>query len=257
MLYDTLESRIDAAPSLDFGAIFSKAIELFKKSWLQGFLYVLLSFVLVLPALLIIYIPMIGMMAANNYSQQHMEQISDLPFLTMLPFMLLFFVVMLLANSIVMALNAGYYRVLQNLDMGKDVTIGEIFVFLKWVYIKKTLVLSLLVLLISLVAAMLFILPMIYVSVPLYLITVIFAFNPELTPIEVLKAAFKLGTKKWFIVFGLVFVAALASQLVGLILCGIGTFFTASFVYNIVYYIYKDAVGFEEDLFTVQEKVVE
>ena len=83
--------------------------------------------------------------------------------------------------------------------------------------------------------------------VPLTLVTPIFAFNPEMSPSEIIKSAFSLGNKKWLIVFGLMFVSGLLAELVGLLLCGIGVLFTMSFVYLPTYFVYKDSIGFEED----------
>ena len=58
--------------------------------------------------------------------------------------------------------------------------------------------------------------------------------------------SFKLGTKKWLIAFGLIIISSLLSQIAGFLLCGIGTLFTAAFVYHPVYLIYKEVVGFDD-----------
>ena len=41
--------------------------------------------------------------------------------------------------------------------------------------------------------------------------------------------------------------ASLLSQIVGVLLCGIGALFTAAFVYHPTYLIYKEVIGFEND----------
>jgi len=62
---------------------------------------------------------------------------------------------------------------------------------------------------------------------------------------EIIKAAFKLGNKFWLIIFGLVILSSIIAQ-VGIILCGIGLVVTAYFVHIVMYYLYKDTVGFDE-----------
>ena len=100
---------------------------------------------------------------------------------------------------------------------------------------------------IAIIAALLCYLPIFYVMVPLTYFGFIFAFNPELSVNDIIKISFKLGNKKWLISFGLMIVASLMSQIVGLILCGIGVLFTAAFVFHRFDLIYKSVVGFENE----------
>ena len=46
--------------------------------------------------------------------------------------------------------------------------------------------------------------------------------------------------------FALIFISSLIAQL-GVILCFVGVFFTAYFVYIPIYYFYKETIGFTED----------
>ena len=108
--------------------------------------------------------------------------------------------------------------------------------------------LVLLSMLIAVVAMILCYLPIFYVMVPLTFLTVMFAFNPELTPSELVKVSFKLGNKKWLISFGLIIVSSILASVVGFLLCGIGSLFTAAFVYHPVYLIYKEVIGFEDEV---------
>ena len=85
--------------------------------------------------------------------------------------------------------------------------------------------------------------------VPLSLLPVIYAFNPELSMSNLIKASFDLGNKKWFITFGLTIVAGFLAQIVGMLLCGIGIFFTASFAAIPIYFVYKEVIGFEDTEF--------
>jgi uncharacterized membrane protein YccF (DUF307 family) len=99
---------------------------------------------------------------------------------------------------------------------------------------------------ISLLATLLCVLPIFYVMVPISLMSVVYAFNPELSASDIVKASFDLGNKKWLLMFGLTIIASLLSQTVGMIMCFIGIFATASFVYLPAYFVYKEVVGFQE-----------
>ena len=100
--------------------------------------------------------------------------------------------------------------------------------------------------LIAVVAQSLYLIPYIYAIVPLSFFAIIFSNNPELTETEIIKLSFNLGTKKWFLTFGLLFITGILGML-GIIACGIGLLLTMSIVYLPVYFVYRDVVGFEED----------
>ena len=115
-------------------------------------------------------------------------------------------------------------------------------------YLGKAVLLGLMTAGISIVALLLCGLPMIYAAIPINFIPLFFAFNPELTAQEIIKASFKLGTKKWFLAFGLMFISGILAQFVGMMLCFVGIFFTASFSLIPQYFIYKKTIGFEGNL---------
>ena len=60
MNLEIITERIKSNADLSFGDIFSKSFDLFKKVWLQGFIVLLLTFVVILPFYIILYIPMIA-----------------------------------------------------------------------------------------------------------------------------------------------------------------------------------------------------
>lgn len=243
MTYNQLIEKIATAKVPDLGDTLGNAFELFKKAWLHGFLYVILSFILVLPALLIIYVPILGAAITESQGYEPFEQLGEMAWLPMLPLILLFFVVMILAQALVMALQAGLYRSFESLERGEEAKSGMLFMFLKGRYLKKTFMLALLSILIATLAMALCVLPVIYVSVPIYFFGVVFAFNPDLSASQVVQASFKLGNKTWFVSFVLIIIASFLSQMVGLLACGIGLLFTAAFVYMTIYHIYKDTVN--------------
>jgi uncharacterized membrane protein len=73
-----------------------------------------------------------------------------------------------------------------------------------------------------------------------------FAFNPELSASNIIKASFGLGNKKWLLAFGLIIISSILAQIIGFLMCFIGLFVTSSFVYLPIYFIYKEVVGFDE-----------
>ena len=251
----TLTDKIQQNNPLDFGDIFNKSIDLFKKTWVQGFVFTLLTMVLVIPALLIIYIPLFSMFAYRDFRYYEYGTM-EFPWAAMVPFFLLFLLVMIFINTLVFAMTAGFFKMIRELDEGRDASLAALFMYVKGRYLRKSFVLSLMIIGISILASALCYLPVFYVMVPLSFVPVIFAFNPELTPSEVIKASFKIGNKKWLIAFGLIIVSAILAKLVGLILCVIGVFFTTSFVYLPVYLMYKQVVGFEADIIVPKSPMV-
>ena len=62
----SLLDKIERAKELDFGTIFGESIELFKKTWLQGFLLQLFTLIVMLPLIIVLYAPFIGMIIAEE-----------------------------------------------------------------------------------------------------------------------------------------------------------------------------------------------
>ena len=52
-----LTDKINNAKDLDFGSILSKSFELFKKTWVQGFILILIIFITLIPFFMAIYWP--------------------------------------------------------------------------------------------------------------------------------------------------------------------------------------------------------
>lgn len=149
-------------------------------------------------------------------------------------------------STIALGLKAAFYRIckLKDLEqMGKE----DYFYFLKKAYLGKTIKLGLAFAVIMAFALMLCVLPIIYAMVPLSFMVVVYAFNPDLSVSEIIKLAFNLGNKKWFISFGLMFVTGVLAWITGFIMCGFGLYVTKSFSYLPAYFIYKDVVGFDDE----------
>lgn len=243
----TLLEKIAQARDLDFGTIFSESIELFKKTWVQGFLMQLFTIIVMLPILIVFYIPFITMIIAQQNSGYGDTQAID-NFIAGISvvYVLLVSAGIVLLGTLTVAINAGFFRIMKKLDFGEETTTSDFFYFFKMSYLSKIFVMFLATVGISIVAALLCYIPLFYVLIPISYFALVFAFNPELTVGEIIKVSFKLGNKKWLLTFGLVIVASLLAQIVGFLLCGIGVLITAPFVYHPTYLIYKYVVGFNE-----------
>lgn len=243
---NTLIEKINSAKSLDFGNIFSDSIELFKKTWLQGFLLQLFTLLVMLPLIIVLYIPLIAAIIAQQESGYANESFES--FIAGISVLYIVFILagVLVLGAISVGLNAGFYRIMRKLDNNEVTTTSDFFYFIKGKYLSKIFILMLASFGIAIVAALLCYLPVFYVMVPLSLFAIVLAFNPELSVGEIVKVSFKLGNKKWLLIFGLLLLSGLLAEIVGLMLCGIGLLFTAAFPYHPIYLIYKEVIGFDE-----------
>lgn len=242
------QSKIANASKMDFGTIFNQSIELFKKSWLQGFLMQLFVMILMLPFIIILYVPLIMTLVAQSESGQVDPNAMDGFFAGLsVVYILLFIVGILVIGAIQVCLNAAFFRILRTLDEGKEVKTSDLFYFMKGEYFGKVFLLMLVTVLISIPAALLFYLPLIYVMVPLSFFAVVFAFNPEWSIGDIVSSSFRLGTKKWLLTFGLLVVSYIMIMILAIVTCGLGSLFLAPFIFHPIYYIYKGTVGIEDN----------
>jgi len=242
MTPNDVQTKINYAKALDFGTIFNNCIELFKKTWLQGFIIILLSMLLSLPFAIVVYIPMIIL----GISSEVMEENNFMIFgsLIGLVFLVLVIVMLLGIITVSLGLKTAFYRIAKQKDFNESGS-DDYFFFLRKPYLKKTFTFSLAYFGISFAAALLCYLPLIYAIVPLSLMLPIYAFNPDFSISDIVRLGFNLGNKKWLITFGLMIVTGIITIALGFLLCGIGIYFLISLGYLVQYFIYKDVVGFE------------
>jgi len=246
------EQKVNENESLDFGDIFNKSIELFKKTWKQGVLHALLSVGLVLGVMALILVPMFLMGVIDPSVFESLES-GDPDFMPIIIMYAVMFPAIFIASIFSMLLNMAFYRIIKQIDLDEPALSVSFGMFFNTKHFMKALSLSIITMLIAIVAMLACYLPLFYVMVPLTLLIPIFTFNPEMSNSDLIKASFKLGTKKWLITFGLIFISAILAELVGLILCGVGIFVTMSFVYLPSYFVYKDTVGFGDGSSSFQE----
>lgn len=247
MHFSEFEQQIEKNNPLDFGDILSKSIELFKKVWLQGFVQYLLSGLLILPVILGVYfiVLMIAVPAGLYFEEGGSVEFSE-GFNVLLGVCMFLLMILMVILSVVVqiALRAAFFRICKNKDMLENKVSDDYFYFLKKRYLKKIFLLAVISVTALCVGLLLFVIPGIFLIIPFSLLPVVFAFNFELSVKEILKLSLDLGKKKWGIAFGLMIVSWLLAVLVGTIACGVGVYFTQSFILLPFYYIYKDTIGF-------------
>ena len=243
MNYTEFSNRLEKNKPIDLGDILNKSFELFKRTWTQGLIHLLLNFLIVIPISLLVFIPMFFAGLIDTRLYEHSEP----SILTIITMFVMVFPAVFLASTFTMLLNAAFFRIVKRIDYNEDEQSASFGMFFTGGYIKKSFVLAFVTSVIALVATLACFLPLLYIAVPLNLIPVIFAFNPELSWRDLVKASFTLGTKKWLIIFGLMIVSAILAEIVGFLLCGIGIFVTMSFVYLPMYFVYKEVIGFDSN----------
>lgn len=241
MTYLELETRIKNAPQLDFGDLINDVIELFKGIWLKGFITVLL--ILVFAFGIIFVFSLIGLAPQNLTFQETFDLANyydtySLSVLYGIP-------QTILISTMTLAILAAFYRICRQFVLEETVD-DNYFYFFNKEYFTKVFMLGIIYTAIAVVAQLLFLVPYLYVYIPLSFFAVILANNPDLGELAIIKLSFKLGNKKWFITFITMFVAGIIGML-GLVACGIGVILTISIVYLPSFFVYKKVVGFHKD----------
>jgi len=238
--------KIDNAKQLDFGDIFNESIELFKKGWLYAFLLQLFILIVSMPLIIVLYAPLVMSIIADSKSGDIDTNVFGSLFAGLSVFYIVIFILGILAVAVFQtALNAAFFRVLNSIDEGHDVSVSDLFHFLKGGYFGSVTMLTFAIVLIAVLAALLCYVPLIYAMIPLSFIPIVFAFNSELSTGDIVKISFKLGTKKWLISFGLFVVAYALVLVLTLLTCGIGSLFLSPFIYFPLYLVYKQVIGFD------------
>jgi len=240
--------RIENSKKPDFSDVISKSFDLYKKYFTQGLVHSLVALALMIPLILIIYIPLLPMYSemiqnVGNPSYQP-SMFEDYSIGAIVGWYLLVFLASFVMQAVNMSVFGHFFKFLKKEDLKTNEDIGGYFTLLKENF-SKLLVLSLATMGIAIVAMLLCYLPIFYVIIPLHWIFPIFIFNTNLSVQDTVKAAFKFGHKNWGVFLGIGFVCSLLSSL-GMIACYIGLFATMFFPYIATYVTYRDTIGFQE-----------
>ena len=246
MTLEKIQQKIKNAPALDFGDIFNKSIELFKKSWLYGLMLQLFVLAITMPFIIVLYGPLMVAFVAQAKSGHFDPDIFGSLFTGFTVFYLVVFFFGILAAAVFqLALQAAFFRIIRAIDQGQEIKASELFYFLKGKYFGSVTLLMIATILVSLIAALLCYVPLIYAIIPISFFAIVYAFNSEMSIGNIVSISFNLGTKKWLISFGLFFVTYLLVVFLTIITCGLGSLFLSPFVYIPLYFIYKEVVGFD------------
>jgi len=212
--YNSLLYKIEHAKPLTFSDIIERVVELYKKVWLKG---VFMMLILVAFAVVISFVFSVIGLAPNNMfvvnegvwglSKLYMSGIVQSVPQT------------ILTSALTLAFVSAFYKMCMQLDNNTPLVIDDYFYFLKKEYFSKLLMLGIIHTGIATVAQFMLFIPYIYVVVPLAYFAIIFANNPELSEMEIVKASFKLGNKKWLLSFGTLLVTGILGMHVVLVCC--------------------------------------
>ena len=121
-----IQQKISNAPQLDFGDIFNKSVELFKKSWLYGLLLELVILIITLPFIIVLYVPFVSSLVAQSKGGQLDSEIFSSLFAGFTVFYMVIFVFGILAATVFqLALQAGFFRIINQIDKGKEVKASD------------------------------------------------------------------------------------------------------------------------------------
>lgn len=239
MNFEQVNHKINENKRLDFGVVIDQVIDLYKKIWLKGFVVIIV--IMILSFGLNFLFTAFGLAADPSF---WLENDGFELFGAYSMQVLYGFPQTILVGVVSLGMLASLYRMCRIEEHDKEKN-DEFFYFFKGEYFSKLFMLAIIYATIALVSQLLFVIPYIYTFIPLSYFAIVFANNPELTEMEIVKLSFNIGTKKWLLSFGLLFVTGILGML-GFIACGIGILFTVSIVYIPAYFVYKGVVGFDD-----------
>lgn len=244
--FQRLLSKIQVASTIDFGDLFNESVTLFKKVWVQGLILQLFSILIMLPFIIIFYVPYFQLVLENSSNGVMDSAALGQELINAYGSSLLWiYLVMLLGSLVSYVLYLGFYRIVKKIDHGQEFVFSELFHFFKAASIGKSFGLAVTHMFISLLATLLCFLPIIYAIVPLMFLLPVFAYNSNLSTSEIVKVSFALGNKKWGIVFLTLILNGILIYVIAIVTCGLGTLFVSCFLYLPQYIIYKKVIGFD------------
>ncbi|WP_282787775.1 hypothetical protein [Flavobacterium croceum] len=253
MNFTALKEKISQSQIVNFGDVLNETFELFKKTWLQGVLLVVVLFVLIFALEMLAFIPLAGVVSASELISPN--AMKDFPLTTILLVFSVIITFICAVMTISNALMAGYYRSVKAIDLGES-SGSDLMYYLKSNYLVKSFKVSLAQTGIIILCYITCFVPIIYVMVPVSFIVIAFAFNPDFSTGEILKVSFAIGNRNWVNAFFLRIVTSILAML-GIIACGIGVLATFSIALLPQYIIYKKVVGFDNssEIDTIGSKV--
>ena len=127
-----LQQKIQNAKDLDFGTVFNQAIELYKKVWVQGLLLQVFAILIMMPFILMFYVPFINeIMEQSRTGNVDPEALNSMMFGDSPMYILVFYLVVFALSAISALLYAGFYRVEDPWIVVKKLKLVTSFIFSK------------------------------------------------------------------------------------------------------------------------------
>ncbi len=239
---------------LDFATVFNLAFENYKKIAIYAGSMILVFFVVVLAIIATIIISIYGMAELTNMlnpENMKAETTSD-------NMILITMFVGILFAALTSPFPAGLLKMAYCAERDEEFHVSTVFEYFKAPYFKELFLATVLISTVSSGLATAFdyagikiVGSLISVTISFFtMLTIPLIIFADLKAIDAINSSLVIILKQPLVLFGLIFVAILASM-VGFIGCCIGIVFTIPFVYSMYYAMYSEIVGFDQEELTV------
>jgi hypothetical protein len=244
---DTLNDALIKGYDLDFGIVFEKAFENYKKIALLAGVTIIL--------LVILFLALVGTIIGSLVGINSLtESLTDFSIFNFgIEYVLLYVGIMVLFSALLSPIGAGFLKMAHLAENNQDFSIGTVFDYFKTAYFKELFFSTLIVSIVNLGISTL----LEYFAIPILgsIISYVIAFFTifmvpliifcNLNAIEAIQSSAKLALKQPLIIIGLAIIGFFAIM-IGLIGFCIGIFFTLPFWYSLNYTIYNQAVPIDK-----------
>lgn len=243
----SLNEALKKGYELDFGIVFEKAFENYKKiALLAGVTMIIL---------VIIFFALLGTIIGSLLGINSLtESLTDFSIFNFgIEYVLLYVAIMVLFSALLSPIGAGFLKMAHLAENNQDFSIGTVFDYFKTAYFKELFFSTLIVSIVNLGISTL----LEYFAIPILgsIISYVIAFFTifmvpliifcNLNAIEAIQSSAKLALKQPLIIIGLAIIVFFAIM-IGLIGFCIGIFFTLPFWYSLNYTIYNQAVPIDK-----------
>lgn len=235
---------------LDFGNVFEHAFQNYKKIALYGGLMILVFSILFYSLLAIILFSFYDFTTiSETMKPENMRHLT-----TSVNFLLLNAAITILIGSLLSPFSAGFLKMADCGEKGKEFHISTIFEYYKAPYFKEIVISTFLITIVNTGLTVLFNLSKmenigLFISLILSFLTfltvplIIFG---NLKAVDAIKSSIAIVAKQPLVILGLLIVAIIFAM-VGFIGCCIGIFFTIPFLFSMSYAIYSAIIGVDSE----------
>jgi len=236
---------------IDFGEVFNKAFENYKKIALYAGLVLFVFFVLLSLAFAVGLIAFLG----EEYITQELTPDKFAKKISNPEFLIPFAGVSIIMTLLLTPFNAAFLKMADCGEKNVEFKFSQMFSYYSLPYLKEIIISTLLISVLSTGFSVLFALLKIdfigtviqYSIAFITFLTIPLVIFGKLTALEAIRFSIKLVFKQPGVLLGLLIVAAIGAM-VGLIGCCVGMFFTYPFLFSMKYTIYNTIVGIDSTL---------